>query len=57
MVMLVLYTEAQLHRAYKIYIRDFCTSDNMIPSIELFREMFEEDENIQELAEGELHEH
>jgi hypothetical protein len=55
--MLVLYTEAQLHRAYKIYIRDFCTSDNMIPSIELFREMFEEDEKIQELAEGELHEH
>tara|TARA_R110002020_G_scaffold303459_3_gene518907 strand:+ start:2129 stop:2290 length:162 start_codon:yes stop_codon:yes gene_type:complete len=52
---LVLYTEEQLHRAYKIYIRDL--GFEPYPDIDIFRTMFEENEDIQQLADGEIHEH
>ena len=47
--MLVLYTEEQLLRAYKVYIKDFCTPTTQ-PDLETFRIMFEANEKIQELA-------
>ncbi len=55
--MLLLYTEEQLHRAYKVFIRDFCPMEHMIPSIEVFRTMFEDDPTIQALADKEIYEH
>jgi hypothetical protein len=54
---LLLYTEKQLHTAYKVFIREFCPAEYMIPTIDIFREMFEEDESIQALAEKEYYEH
>lgn len=54
--MLVLYTEEQLHRAYKVYLRDYCTT-NIMPDLDTFRTMFEENEKIQQLAEREIYEH
>jgi len=53
---LVLYTEEQLHRAYKVYLRDYCTT-NIVPDLDTFRTMFEENEKIQQLAEREIYEH
>jgi len=47
--MLVLYTEEQLMRAYKVYIKDFCTPATE-PSLEVFRIMFEDNESIQDLS-------
>tara|TARA_R100001244_G_scaffold33815_1_gene31435 strand:- start:1040 stop:1204 length:165 start_codon:yes stop_codon:yes gene_type:complete len=47
--MLVLYTEEQLMRAYKVYIREFCTPA-MEPDVETFRRMFEDSESIQNLS-------
>ena len=55
--MLVLYTEEQLHRAYKVFIRKFCPVDYMIPTLDVFREMFGEDITIQDLADEEVYEH
>ena len=52
---LVLYTEEQLMRAYKIYVLEYCTP-TITPDIETFRDMFEESEEIQNLADRELHE-
>ncbi len=54
--MLVLYTEEQLYRAYKVYLRDYCIT-NAMPDLDTFRVMFEENEKIQQLAEREIHEH
>ena len=55
--MLVLYTEEQLLRAYKVFIRKFCPADYMIPTLDVFRAMFEDDETIQALADEEVYEH
>lgn len=54
--MLVLYTEEQLHRAYKVYIRDYCITET-VPDFDIFRTMFEENEKIQQLADREINEH
>ena len=55
--MLLLYTEKQLHRAYKVYIRDYVARGDHIPDIDTFRIMFEENEKIQQLADREINEH
>ena len=55
--MLLLYTEEQLHRAYKVYIRDIVPEIDKIPDIDTFRIMFEENEKIQQLADREINEH
>ncbi len=55
--MLLLYTEEQLDRAYKVFIRDYCPMEHMIPTIDIFRQMFEEDESIQALADREVYDH
>ena len=47
--MLTLYTEEQLMRAYKVYIKEFCTPEKE-PTIEVFRIMFEDKESIQKLS-------
>jgi len=47
--MLTLYTEEQLMRAYKVYIKEFCTPETE-PSLEVFRIMFEDNESIQNLS-------
>ena len=40
--MLVLYTETQLIRAYKVYILEYCTNHYSVPpDLETFRTMFE----------------
>jgi hypothetical protein len=52
--MLLLYTEKQLHTAYKKYI---ISSFPPYPSIEDFREMFEKSEELQALATEEVAEH
>ena len=46
---MLLYTEEQLMRAYKVYIRDFCTPETE-PDLEVFRIMFEDNESIQNLS-------
>ena len=46
---MLLYTEEQLMRAYKVYIKDFCTPATE-PSLEVFRIMFEDNESIQDLS-------
>lgn len=55
--MLLLYTEEQLHRAYKVYIRDYVTEEKHIPDLDVFRIMFEQNEFVQQLAEREINEH
>ena len=47
--MLTLYTEEQLLRAYKVYIKEYCTPTTQ-PDLETFRIMFEDSLDIQELA-------
>jgi hypothetical protein len=51
---MLLYTEKQLHTAYKRYIIDAFPP---YPSIEKFREMFEKDENLQALVTKDISEH
>ena len=46
---MLLYTEEQLMRAYKVYVRDFCTPETE-PDLEVFRNMFEDNESIQNLS-------
>lgn len=46
--MLVLYTEEQLERAYRIFIADY--EGPIVPNLEAFRVLFEASEEIQELA-------
>ena len=46
---MLLYTEEQLMRAYKVYVRDFCTPETE-PDLEVFRIMFEDNETIQDLS-------
>ena len=46
---MLLYTEEQLMRAYKVYVRDFCTPETE-PDLEVFRIMFEDNESIQNLS-------
>ena len=49
--MLTLYTEKQLMRAYKVFIVKYCSSHYASPpDLEIFRTMFEEDEDLQDLA-------
>ena len=49
--MLTLYTEKQLMRAYKVFIVKYCSSHYASPpDLEIFRTMFENDENLQDLA-------
>lgn len=55
--MLLLYTEEQLHRAYKVFVRDYVFDEHLCPSLETFREMFEQDKNLQDLADEEVYEH
>tara|TARA_Y100001951_G_scaffold100098_1_gene103016 strand:+ start:427 stop:588 length:162 start_codon:yes stop_codon:yes gene_type:complete len=53
---MLLYTEKQLHTAYKVWIKEYCPIDE-IPDIEVFRLMFEESFFIQTLCERTLSEH
>ena len=46
--MLVLYTEKQLKRAYKIFLADY--EGTTVPDLEAFRILFEVSEELQELA-------
>ena len=46
--MLVLYTEKQLKRAYKIFVEDY--EGTIVPDLEAFRILFEVSEELQELA-------
>ena len=46
--MLVLYTEKQLERAYKIFLADY--EGTIVPNLEAFRIIFEASEELQELA-------
>ena len=49
--MLTLYTEKQLMRAYKVFIIKYCSSHYTTPpDLEIFRTMFEKDEDLQDLA-------
>ena len=49
--MLVLYTEKQLIRAYKVFIIEHCSSHySPPPDLETFRIMFENNEELQDLA-------
>lgn len=53
---MLLYTEKQLHTAYKVFIQEYCP-DGEIPEIEIFRTMFEDSFFIQSLCEREINEH
>ena len=53
---MLLYTEKQLHTAYKVFIQEYC-QNNEIPEIETFRTMFEDSFFIQSLCEREINEH
>jgi len=53
---MLLYTEKQLHTAYKVFVQEYCP-DNEIPDIEVFRIMFEDSFFIQSLCEREVSEH
>jgi len=55
--MLLLYTEEQLYKAYKVYIRDITNDTDEIPNIDVFRDMFETSEQVQQLADREFNEH
>ena len=46
--MLVLYTEKQLERAYRIFLADY--EGTIVPDLEAFRILFEISEELQELA-------
>jgi len=46
--MLVLYTEKQLKRAYKIFLADY--EGTIVPDLEAFRILYEISEELQELA-------
>ena len=46
--MLVLYTEKQLERAYKIFLEDY--EGTIVPDLETFRIMYEASEELQVLA-------
>ena len=46
--MLVLYTEKQLERAYKIFLEDY--EGTIVPDLEAFRILYEISEELQELA-------
>ena len=46
--MLVLYTEKQLKRAYKVFLADY--EGTIVPDLEAFRILFEASEELQELA-------
>ena len=46
--MLVLYTEKQLERAYKIFLEEY--EGTIVPDLETFRIMYEASEELQELA-------
>jgi len=46
--MLVLYTEKQLEKAYKIFLADY--EGTIVPNLEAFRIIFEASEELQELA-------
>ena len=46
--MLVLYTEKQLERAYRIFLADY--EGTIVPDLEAFRILFEASEELQELA-------
>jgi hypothetical protein len=49
--MLVLYTEKQLIRAYKVYILEYCANHYSVPpDLETFRIMFESNKDLQDLA-------
>ena len=49
--MLTLYTEKQLIRAYKVYIIEYCANHySTPPDLETFRTMFENNEDLQDLA-------
>jgi len=49
--MLTLYTEKQLMRAYKVFIIKYCSSHYTTPpDLEIFRTMFENDKDLQDLA-------
>ena len=49
--MLVLYTEKQLKRAYKIFVEDY--EGTIVPDLEAFRILYEVSEELQKLAEQE----
>ena len=53
---MLLYTEKQLHTAYKVFIQEYCL-DGETPEIEIFRTMFEDSFFIQSLCEREICEH
>tara|TARA_R100000781_G_scaffold102572_2_gene66093 strand:+ start:225 stop:389 length:165 start_codon:yes stop_codon:yes gene_type:complete len=46
--MLVLYTEEQLERAYRVFIADY--EGTIVPDLEAFRILFEASEELQDLA-------
>jgi hypothetical protein len=46
--MLVLYTEKQLERAYRVFIADY--EGTIVPDLEAFRILFEASEELQDLA-------
>ena len=46
--MLLLYTEKQLKRAYKIFVEDY--EGTIVPDLEAFRILYEVSEELQELA-------
>ena len=54
---LLLYTEKQLHRAYKVYIERYVTTAIELPTLEQFREWFESSPQLQELADETVREH
>lgn len=54
---LLLYTEKQLHRAYKVYIERHVTPGSIGPTLEQFREWFESSPQLQELADETVREH
>ena len=49
--MLVLYTEKQLKRAYRIFLTDY--EGTIVPDLEAFRILYEISEELQKLAEQE----
>lgn len=53
---MLLYTEEQLHKAYKVYVKEYCPIDQ-IPELEEFRDLFEESFFIQTLCERTINEH
>ena len=54
---LLLYTEKQLLRAYKVYLEKHTTPGSAGPTLEQFREWFEESQQLQDLADDNVSEH